>query len=170
MTVKAKAAVMMVAVTMMMIFMTTTNASEGRSLRHRQKRIMCSGGKTVPVRICVQTADGNWLHDRGTDSGVHVSLSGASCRTSSQELESPADDFEQGDYDCFSYNTQNVGTVLGITVQLLPYHDRWLLDSMVLRYNNVRTCLRFTQRVWFTDHISRKITDPKNVNCSDYRL
>ncbi|XP_070197898.1 uncharacterized protein [Littorina saxatilis] len=111
MTMKAKAAIMVVAVTMMVIFMTTASANEELSVRHRRGTLtQCSGGKRVPVRICVKTAEGNAVQSRGTDSDVRVRLNGANCHSPVYDLESSNDDFEQGDYDCYGFKTYDVGT------------------------------------------------------------
>ncbi|XP_070191309.1 uncharacterized protein [Littorina saxatilis] len=172
MTMKAKAAVMVVAMTMMMIGMTTANKSEVGSLRRRRRSLPpCTRGKTVPVKICVKTAVNWW---GGTDSNVMVRLNGASCYSPYKELESPQNDFEIGDYDCYKFNTWDVGyQVNSVQVKLDPFADDWLMAFMTLRYNNAKSCTKYSlgdKNGWFEDSTPKTLPRPSVVKCSDYKL
>ncbi|KAK7106541.1 hypothetical protein V1264_017788 [Littorina saxatilis] len=179
MTMKANAAVMVVAMTMMMIGMTTANKSEVRSHR-RSRRAMCSEGKKIPVKICVKTAELAWdFGSRGTDSNVMVRLNGPYCYSPYIKLESPQDDFETGDYDCYTIYTWDIAkrraSVLikrleSVQVKLDPHKDDWLMDYMTLRYNNAMYCLKYYLHEWFTDSTPKTLPEPSSIECGDYKL
>ena len=63
---------------------------------------------TAPVKLCVQT--GTFWWDGGSDADVHVRLFGPTgCKTPWVDLNTPKDNFEMGNYDCFEYHTKTVG-------------------------------------------------------------
>ncbi|KAK7089004.1 hypothetical protein V1264_025057 [Littorina saxatilis] len=67
-------------------------------------------------------------------------------------LDTPEDNFENGDYDCFKFHTSHVGDhVTTFQVKLDPFNDNWLLEYITMRYNNAVSCLKYKQREYFVN-------------------
>ena len=64
---------------------------------------------TAHVRLCTKTGEGNWW-DGGTDADVRARLLALNgCISEWADLETPANDFEQENNDCFRFDTTSVG-------------------------------------------------------------
>ncbi|KAK7100915.1 hypothetical protein V1264_023778 [Littorina saxatilis] len=180
MKVRATTLIMTLTITMVMMMMMTmeTNASEWRANQHHQlpKRSykICSGPSNVPARVCTNTGSGFWgeLGDHGTDSVITISLGGSKCHSTWQELDNPGNTFTPGDFDCFNFNTQDVGAGPYNTVSSIRIHSDmsgagpgWKLEHVTTQYNGSSKCKSFRYSMWINDTYDKEHRRPKTTSC-----
>ncbi|KAK7104979.1 hypothetical protein V1264_019611 [Littorina saxatilis] len=163
MTTKAREMVVMAVTMVMMMFLMTTNASEGPSVHHHlKKRALCNGPRNNdPVKVCVKTNGYGVITAYGTVSQVYVRIQGTKCITTWLSLDNKHSyHFEQSTYVCINYYIPAIGTPVVFQVKVDPNTDHWYPKYFTVQFN--QHCWTFYFDRWIYSSLPRTMTNPRH--------